>query len=314
MLCDPYRMKTTKHQHTSPYAWETDFDKLIDAGTAASTKRAYIRDAKYFWSWVKTHLNVPQHYPAHVEHILAFCVYHLTSNSAKPLKVKTIRRYLAMLSVAHAVRGYDTPTTHAKVKLLLRRTKAAKKEQPNRKEAISISLLNKMIATCDDSLGGLRDKALLLVGFYGGGRRRHELSALMVNDLSLSSDGYQLTIQQSKTDQQCNGLTLPLSGETALAVKAWLLKSGIRDGKLFRGLKPNLTFHDGLSGKAISNIVKKRIKLAGVNPEQYGAHSLRAGFMTWMTQNGVSIHEAMQYSGHKDVETARNYVRLPDLK
>lgn len=314
MPCDSQRMTTNRQNDSSPYQWEKDFDQLIDAGTSDSTKRAYVRDSNYFWSWVKTHLNETQHYPASEQQILAFCVYHLADNSPYPLKVKTLRRYLAMLSIAHGVRGFETPTKRPKVTLLLRRAKAAKKEQPNRKAAITKRLLDNMIATCDDSLMGIRDKALLLVGFYGGGRRRQELSHLSVSDLAPTSEGYQLTIQKSKTDQLYKGHTVPITGDTALALKTWLLKSGIREGKLFRGLKPNHTLYEGMSGKAINNMVKRRIKKTGINPDIYGAHSLRAGFMTTMAQNGMNIHEAMQYSGHKDVETALHYVRLPDLK
>ena len=112
---------------------------------------------------------------------------------------------------------------------------------------------------------GLRDKAILLVGFYGGGRRRDELSNLRLSDLALEQDGYQLTIRKSKTDQQGKGHTVPLSGETACAVKAWLLASGLRDGKLFRGIKPDDTLYPALSGTSINNMVKRRITIIGLD-------------------------------------------------
>ena len=307
-------MTFEKHNTTPTYQWQSSFDALIDAGTSLSTKRAYVRDANYFWSWVKTHLHQDQCFPAKVDSILAFCVYHLAENSPRPLKVKTLRRYLAMLSVAHALRGLDSPTKNTKVKLLLRRAKAAKKETPIGKTAITKNILDAMIQKCDHSLGGCRDKALLLLAFYGGGRRRQELSDMCVEDLTTTPEGYLLNIVKSKTDQQADGLTVPLTGETALAVKAWLLQSGIRHGKLFRGLKPGNALHKAMTGKAINNMVKRHIKQIGLNEKEFGAHSLRAGFMTTMTQNGMNIHEAMLYSGHKDIKTAQHYVRLPELK
>ena len=307
-------MTFIKQNTPLPYQWQSTFDSFIDAGTSASTKRAYSRDANYFWSWVKLHLDQDESYPTTVDSILAFCVYHVAPESPRPLKVKTLRRYLAMLSVAHALHGLDSPTKNPKVKLLLRRIKSAKKEQSIGKAPITKDILDDMVNTCNASLGGCRDKALLLLAFYGGGRRRQELSDMRADDLTITPEGYLLNIVKSKTDQQADGLTVPLTGETALAVKTWLLQSGIREGKLFRGLKPGNTLHKGITGKAINNMVKRRIKKIGLNEKHFGAHSLRAGFMTTMTQNGMSIHEAMLYSGHKDIKTAQHYVRLPELK
>lgn len=245
--------------------------------------------------------------------MLAFCVYHLEPGSPRLLKVSSLRRYQAMLSIGHALRGFETPTKNPKLKLLLRRTRAMRKEGVTRKTAITLPILEQMINTCDDSLIGLRDKALLLVAFYGGGRRREEIVNIQIEDLPPTPEGYLLRIVKSKTDQVADGLTVPLTGQTAQAVKTWLIRSGIHEGNLFRGMKPGNHLYNSMSGKAVNNMVKRHIKLIGLNPDDFGAHSLRAGFMTLMIQNGMSIYEAVRYTGHKDLDTANQYVRLPTL-
>lgn len=291
--------------------WQADFDKWIEDGTAISTRRAYDRDIAYFWSWVSQHLTLKENtYPVTPEVVIRFCLYHLSEQSPKRLKVSTLRRYLSSVSVGHKEAGFASPTTNAQVKLLLKRAKAARVERPQQKAAITRDILDKMLATCDNTLIGVRDRALLLVAFCSGGRRRSEIANLTTQDITKTKDGYLITLAKSKTDQQADGFSVPITGEAALALKQWLLKSGIREGKLFRGIKSDLTLYPSISGTSIYKIVKKRIKLIGLDETLYSAHSLRAGFITESVNSGKTIFEAMQYSGHRDPETAQSYIRL----
>ena len=202
------------------------------------------------------------------------------------------------------------PTTNDQVKLLLKRAKSARVERPQQKAAITRDIFNKMLETCDNTLIGIRDRALLLVAFCSGGRRRSEIANLTTNDITKTKDGYLITLAKSKTDQEADGFTVPLTGNAALTLKQWLLKSGIREGNLFRGIKADLTLHPSITGTSIYKIVKKRIKLIGLDETLYGAHSLRAGFITESVNSGKTIYEAMQLSGHRDLETAQSYIRL----
>ncbi|WP_264986302.1 tyrosine-type recombinase/integrase, partial [Novacetimonas hansenii] len=70
---------------------------------------------------------------------------------------------------------------------------------PDRKAAATADIVERMIDTCDDSLKGLRDRAILALGFAGA-FRRSELVALRVEDLSRTDDGYRVLIRKSKTD------------------------------------------------------------------------------------------------------------------
>ena len=290
--------------------WQADFDKWIEQGTAKSTRRAYDRDIKYFFSWLTKHLSLKESYPITVDVVIQFCLYHLSDSNPKRLKVSTLRRYLASVSVGHKEAGFASPTTNDQVKLLLKRAKSARVERPHQKAAITRDILVKMLATCDNTLIGVRDRALLLVAFCSGGRRRSEIANLTTNDITKTKDGYIITLAKSKTDQEANGFSVPISGEAALALKQWLLKSGIREGNIFRGIKADLTLYPAITGTSIYKIVKKRIKLIGLDEILYGAHSLRAGFITESVNSGKTIYETMQYSGHRDPETAQSYIRI----
>jgi site-specific recombinase XerC len=88
-----------------------------------------------------------------------------------------------------------------------------------------------MVATAPDRLSGLRDRALLLLGFAGA-FRRSELVALDVADLEENETGLLVTIRGSKTDQERQGVTIAIArGDIACPVKAlreWLDAAGSR--------------------------------------------------------------------------------------
>lgn len=303
-------MKSQTHTNTL-LDWQADFDKWIEQGTAKSTRRAYDRDINYFWSWTEEHLSILKNsYPVTPEVVIQFCLYHLSETSPKRLKVSTLRRYLSSVSVGHKEACFASPTTNDQVKLLLKRAKSARVERPQQKAAITRDILDRMLATCDNTLIGVRDRALLLVAFCSGGRRRSEIANLTTSDITKTKDGYLITLAKSKTDQDADGFSVPITGDTALSLKQWLLKSGIREGNVFRGIKADLTLYRSITGTSIYKIVKKRIKLIGLDETLYGAHSLRAGFITESVNSGKTIYEAMQYSGHRDPETAQSYIRI----
>lgn len=290
--------------------WKTDFDKWIEEGTAKSTRRAYDRDIAYFWSWCETHLKLKQNdYPVTPEVIIQFCLFHLNEESPKRLKVSTLRRYLASISVGHKEASVATPTTNEQVKLLLKRVKSARIERPRQVAPITLDILDRMLTTCDETLMGVRDRAILLVAFYSGGRRRSEIANLRMEDITKTKDGYLVVLAKSKTDQNAEGFSTNITGEAALALSQWLIKSGIREGHVFRGIKSDLTLYPSITGTTIYNIVKRRIKMIGLDDKLFGAHSLRAGFITESIDSGNTIYQTILYSGHRDIQTAQKYVR-----
>jgi integrase len=326
---EPQHTPTISAHYTEPNSdipdWQSQYDAFVQAGTAASTRRAYVRDVRYFWAWAELALVQPERYPVSTDTVIRFVLDHLTNMSpaltqtlvesglrkhGRALKITTLRRYLGSLSIAHQEAGFATPTQSQSVKLLLKRARRARvTERPVKKAAITRGILEAMLKTCDDSLRGVRDRAILSVGFAAGGRRRSELAGLQVENLESIEMGYLLHLDKSKTDQDGEGLTVPVLGSAAHALRAWLVRSGLRSGTLFCGIWNDDSFTDGIKGQTINYIVKQRIKLAGLDPKDFGAHSLRAGFITEAARSGANLSDAMALSGHRCTEVASDYYR-----
>lgn len=152
-----------------------------------------------------------------------------------------------------------------------------------------------MLATCDDSLEGLRDRALLCFAFASGGRRRSEVATADLRDLRRIGDkGYIYRLEYSKTQQA--GVTAsstpdkPVLDRAALALEEWLEAAGVSVGP-------------ALSPAAVGEIVQRRARLAG----DFGGHSLRSGFVTEASRQGLSLPAIMQLTEHRAVSSVIGY-------
>lgn len=96
-------------------------------------------------------------------------------------------------------------------------------------------------------------------------------------------------------------------------VAAWLEvldDQGVdRTGRIFRQVLRGGFVGDELSGHAMREIVKRRCDMAGLNPHEFSAHSLRSGSLPEAGRRGVSLKAAMNLSGHSSVVTALGYMR-----
>jgi integrase len=174
-----------------------------------------------------------------------------------------------------------------------------------------------MVATAPDKLAGMRDRALLLVGF-GGALRRSELVALDVADIQETETGLLVKIRGSKTDQERAGATIAIArGDVACPAKAlreWLDAAGIEAGPIFRPIDKGGTVRASrLTCRSVANIVKAYAERAGFDASLFSGHSLRAGFLTSAAGKGASIFKMMDVSRHKSVDTLRGYVRDAEL-
>ena len=129
-----------------------------------------------------------------------------------------------------------------------------------------------------------------------------------------------LTIRHSKTDQTSAGqqIGIPYLSHSSMdcihALQEWLTAAGITSGPLFRSfLKNGKVSSRRLSDKSINLIVKKYAASIGLNPEMYGAHSLRHGFATYAALQGVEERLIMKQTRHRSVEMVRRYINEADL-
>ena len=293
---------------------ETVIRDTLEAGTAENTKRAYATDLKLFWAWANER-GVEQAYPVPVAIVLEYMAEHLDQYA-----VTTMKRKIAAISVAHRFHGVpdiQNPSRDPRVHTLLSANKraAAKAGKVKRKsKAATSDVLEPMLATCrGNSLIDLRDKALLMVGFASGGRRRSELAGFNLADLEETPDGFILTLRHSKTDQSGDGQPLPVKGRAAQALREWITAAGITEGRLFRSIKKGGKVGISISGHAITLIVKKRAEAAGFDPAQFGGHSLRSGFVTESARRGIHPSQARALSGHKSSAVFNGYYEAGDV-
>lgn len=281
--------------------------ELLAEAAAANTTRSYAAALRYWAGWHQARFGIELTLPVSETVVIQFLVDHIqrknkaglvselppavdhalvaASLKAKlgPLKLSTVTQRVAVLSTTHKLKRLANPCELPSVRTLLSRAKrsAVKRgERPTKKTAITRQELETMLATCDDSLEGLRDRALLCFGFASGGRRRSEIAAADMRDLRKTGDeGYIYRLEYSKTQQA--GVKMdstpdkPILGCSAQALSAWLAGAGIHDGAIFRRIWKDRVGPALLPG-SVAAIVKRRAALAGLKGD-FGAHSLRSG-------------------------------------
>lgn len=296
---------------------------LRDHLQARNTRAAYRSDTRYFWAWARLSAHTEERYPVAPALVARFVRDHLEGlepeieeglraaglkRKAGPLAVATIERRVAALRSYHRRERLDPPVDRDVLDLLRagRRARAAAGGQ-RKKRALTRPLLERLLGTCGDELLDIRDAAVLLVGWGSGGRRRSELAAMQFEHVEADGEDYTVLVARSKTDQEGHGARVPVAGRVAEALRRWLEASEITEGPLFRHVLGAAVSDAGIRPVDVSLIVKRRAEQAGLPPADFGAHSLRSGFLTQAGRDGVQIGEAMKMSLHRDVGVALGY-------
>lgn len=292
-----------------------------DRALADSTRAAYRADWRAFEAYCERYGFCPL--PAEPEVVAVFLAHEARlaavdtpsgHGDEPPRSVSTLERRLAAIRLAHRVKQLDPPTGHETVRLVLRGIRRTRGVRPNKKTAILAEQIRAMAALADtDTLIGLRDRALLLVGFAGA-LRRSELVAIEVEHLSFTADGLELFIPRSKTDPEGEGYRLPIkAGQTLCPVAAlrhWLRAATITTGPVFRrGRRGGGVAPEALSDRGVALIVKRYAQKLGLDPAQFAGHSLRSGFLTSAARNGASLDKMMAVSRHKEPRTLVEYIQ-----
>lgn len=180
-------------------------------------------------------------------------------------------------------------------------------------------MLAKLLATCDSgSPRDLRDRAILMVAFASGGRRRSEVAGLRKEQLTVeppvkADDGSALPslsihLGRTKTSGSDQDGVVYLTGWPVDALNAWLAAAKIDSGSVFRAIdRWGNVSRRALDPKAINDIVKQRVRMAGLEVGEFSAHGLRSGYLTEAANRGVSLPEAMEQSRHRSVQQASSY-------
>lgn len=312
---------------------------LLREGESPNTRMSYQSALRYWAAWHALRYGRQIALPLAADCVLQFVVDHAQRSTSQGLACElppaidralmeagyktrlgapahsTLVHRVAVLSKAHQVRDLANPCHDPRVRELLSRTRKAyakRGARPQKKEALTRDLLSQLLDTCDDSLRGRRDRALLLFAWASGGRRRSEVAGADMRFLRrLPSGDYLYTLAYSKTNQA--GVDAPenhkpVIGPAARALEAWLQASGIGEGAIFRRIRKGGHLGEPLSPPAVRNIVRERCALAGVEGD-FSAHSLRSGFVTEAGRRNVPLSDTMALTGHQSVATVMGYFR-----
>ena len=273
---------------------------FIAAGTAANTVRSY-RSALAYWSaWLQLRYGqvlgdaplpptvAVQFVLDHLARPLADSTWaHLLPSSVDaalvaarikakpgPLTFNTVSHRLAVLGKWHRVNEWDSPCEAAALKTLLREARKAQSRQGvsvRKKTALVLEPLQALLATCTDGVRGIRDRALLLLIWSGGGRRRSEVVGLQVGDVRrLDADTWLYALGATKTNTGGARREKPLRGPAAHALMAWLAAAPAASGPLFRrlykGNKVGTTAYRQIKSRALCSAEPNWPDWKGIGP------------------------------------------------
>lgn len=283
----------------------------INQSLSYSTRKFYGIDIRIFSKWCDEFGFVSL--PASPETIGRF----LAHQSETGIKPSTLVRRLAAIKMIHEVKGFKSPTLHKAVKAVLKGIKREKGIYKTKKAPATAERIESMIAFCNDNIIGIRDKALLLLGFAGA-FRRSELVSLTMNNIERTPEGIKVIIKKSKTDQEGQGQIIAILNGAHFRVvdnlMKWLNAANITSGYLFRSIKKGGHISEAsLSDRSVSNIIKKYAEKAGLTINDFSGHSLRSGFITSGASSGADLFKLMEVSRHRDPQTILGYVRESKL-
>ncbi len=307
--------------------------KLAENAVAKNTHRAYEAGWLVFTRWCTSQglcglPASPQTVAAYISEMVAGEVAGPQRKgdggvvqSKKKRRPATVSNHLSSIQFYHLAAGYFSPTNEPQVRLMLQ---AAYREHQGGRKNKKSPVLSEMLPAIMEALeqhGGktlLRDRALLLLGFAGAFRRSELVVEIKISDVHDAPEGLVVHLARSKTDQTGlgrdlripfgnNPATCAVTAVTALIVQ--LAQAGIVEGPLFRSASRN-SFGKPLDTNSVALIVKRCLQLAGIDPATYSGHSLRSGFVTSAVRNKAALEEIMVQTGHKDLATLGEYIRL----
>lgn len=332
---------------------------LAREGMGENTLRALASDLGYLEAWCRAATGEPLPWPAPVGLGLKFVAHHLWDPAQRevdpnhgmpqavvdelrglkllrvegPHAVSTVRRRLAHWSTLHRFRGLDGPFKDPRLRTALSLAARASRRPRTRKSerAVTADVVEELLAACpfDHRLADLRDRALLLIAFASGGRRRSEVARLRVDDLTREApipldpkDPHSplvpklaIRLGRTKTTVAEDDARVVVIGRAAQALLDWLDGAKITKGPVFRRMdRWGRLGERALDPQSVNAVLKKLCQRAGLDPLLFSAHGLRSGFMTEAGRRGVPLPEAMRLSQHRSVQQAARYYNEAELE
>jgi integrase len=322
---------------------EAALEDLFRRGTPENTRRAYEIDLAYIAAWKRLSFGGALDWPEHPDVALRFILDHardftrsLANDPSQQVaealvefgmrrsldcpSPATLDRRIATWRALHRMRDLANPFDSPLVKQARAKARkaAARPPAPKSQNPVTRDVLKALLTACGPGIRGLRDRAILLLGWSSGGRRRSEIVSLNVEDLDLAEFDTRgivwLRLLATKTTARGKTPRLVLKGAAARTVVAWLDATGLRSGPLFR----KITAHETLSQRrltadAVAQILRRLIASAGLPKGFASPHGLRSGFLTQAALDGAALQAAMRLSLHKSAAQAQKYYADVDV-
>lgn len=286
---------------------------LVEEARASSTVSAYENRLRAYGAFCTQH-DLPVLGSA--ESVAAFVAQMVEDGVSSSTLVQT----MAAIRWAHHREGLVSVTDAPVVKQLIAGAKRRLGGEAKKSKAVDGPVLRGLLDTCDGSMLGIRDAALLSFAFWTG-LRVSSLMALNLEDLDFVEQGVEVRlVNGEKNDQERLGRTvlIPRQEDSSVCgvtlLKRWIAAAGLTGGALWRGVSPDRSsvLAGRLTRRSALRALKGRVTAAGLPEGDYTFHGLRSGSITAMITSGASVSEAMAQSGHKSVDVMQGYVRVAD--
>lgn len=303
----------------SPTALPADLtvDEAVWIADAITAAHADSTRAVYAWAWSQWERWCAGRGATAMPAEPAMICAYLTERAAAGLSVGTIDLACGAISYHHRIHGLPDPILTEGVRQVRRGLRRIIGAAPRRQaRPLRTDDIRTIVESIDRSTAlGARDAALILLGFASA-LRRSELAALTLVDVEFQPGRVLLTIRRSKTDQDADGQVVAVvhgqhaSTDPIAALDAWLGFRGTQAGPLFTSPRNKTVTHASISGEAVSIVLRKRARAAGLAAERITAHSLRAGHATSAAVAGVALDRIAAQTRHKRLSTLiERYIR-----
>jgi integrase/recombinase XerD len=287
--------------------WRSEF-KRLEGAYAPSTLRGYYTDVQTFTNWCCAQGLQPL--PANSNTVCAFI-----AAQGVHLRPDSVRRCLCAIRKIHQLLRLPDPTTDEDVNLAMRRLRRAKLGRPRQAKGMTRAHLDRCLAVQPDSPWGLRNRALLSLG-YDLLTRRSELVALMTDDIEFRGDGtLRAIIRRGKADPFGMGRIGFTSRRSAQLVGEWLAWRGDNIEPLFCGIYRGKAINRSLETTKVKLIVKEAVLAAGLSPEEvaaFSSHSLRVGAAQELLRAGFDTAAIMRAGGWRSTNVLARYLEYAE--
>ena len=302
----------------------------VRKSSSDNTRRAYASDWKHFAAWCRrAGLSLLPPDPQTVGLYITACASGTVTGDRKPNSVATIERRLSSLGWNYAQRGDALDRRDRHIATVMAGIRNAHARPPVQKEAILPEDIVAMLETLDrSSLRGLRDRAMLLLGFAGGLRRSEIVGIDVGRDQTEDGRGWleffdkgMLVTLRGKTGWREVEIGLGSSDATCpvTAMRTWLDFARISNGPVFRRVtgQGKAVGPDRLNDQEVAKLVKRTALAAGIRGDLsetdraliFSGHSLRAGLAS---SADVEERHVQKQLGHSSAEMTRRYQRRRD--